>query len=98
MTKRPKLSDLTLPATGGTVTPLDPARPAPKAKSAKQSGPDYKGILAKTDLETWRMLRDLGTEQDRTNGDLLIEAINLLFAKYGKPQIAHAAKPTQRPE
>lgn len=47
-----------------------------------------KTIAGHFDPAVSRQLRAVGLEQDRTVQDLLREAINGLFEKYGKPPIA----------
>ena len=36
----------------------------------------------------WVQLRMLGLEQDKSGQVLLVEAVNLLFKEYAKPQVA----------
>ncbi len=38
--------------------------------------------------DAWRQLRMLGLEQDKSGQVLLVEAVNLLFKEYAKPQVA----------
>ncbi|RMF07764.1 MAG: hypothetical protein D6773_03195 [Alphaproteobacteria bacterium] len=61
---------------GGGKTALPPSRQGKKT------------IAGHFDPAVSRQLRALGLEHDRTVQDLLSEALNGLFEKYGKPPIA----------
>lgn len=47
-----------------------------------------KQVLGYFQTECKKQLKLLGVETEKTEQDLLAEALNLLFAKYGKPTIA----------
>ena len=47
-----------------------------------------KTVAAHFDPAVSRQLKQIGIERDRSTQDLLREAINDLFAKYGRPPIA----------
>lgn len=65
---------------------VDPADRATKRDTKKNT--QTKGQTLRLNREAWRQLRYLATDQDRAAHDLLIEAVNDLFEKYGKPPIA----------
>jgi hypothetical protein len=67
--------------TGATEHPA-PKLPRPKSRVGK------KVISGFFEKEVSRQLSKLAIDQDRTNEDLLREAINDLFAKYHLPSIA----------
>jgi antitoxin-like ribbon-helix-helix protein len=48
----------------------------------------YKSALTKLNIEAWRQLKRLAIDKDKPVSELQREAINLLFAKHGLPQIA----------
>jgi hypothetical protein len=61
---------------------------APKSPSRPKSRVGKKVISGFFEKEVSRQLSKLAIDQDRTNEDLLREAINDLFAKYHLPSIA----------
>jgi hypothetical protein len=76
-----------------------PTRAAKKAASAKtavepvagkrKTQPDgRKGILVRAQPEAWRELKRVAIDNDMTLQDVMIEAINDVLKKYGKPPIA----------
>jgi hypothetical protein len=69
-------------ATGATE------HPSPKSPSRPKSRIGKKVISGFFEKEVSRQLSKLAIDQDRTNEDLLREAINDLFAKYHLPSIA----------
>jgi hypothetical protein len=79
----------TLGATGIFATVPKPARELALAKAAPR--PDRVG---RAPLPFWatapakKQLRMLAAENDTTQQDLMTEALNMLFEKYGKPPIA----------
>jgi hypothetical protein len=90
MTARPSLKALA----GATQTPDRDERPAPSPTAAIRSEPLPR--LAQTRLnsrqvsghfkpEVAHALRLLAAEQDREQQEMLAEALNMLFERYGKP-------------
>jgi hypothetical protein len=79
----------TLGATGA-FAPV-PATSAEAAETKPLARPDRAG---RAPLPFWataaakKQLRFLAAERDSTQQDLMTEALNLLFQKYGKPPIA----------
>jgi hypothetical protein len=78
-----------------------PARPgpaemptaAPRAEAATPVAPSRQGkkaIAAYFDPAVRKQLAMLAVQEERTQADLLAEAINLLFEKYGQSPIAKA--------
>jgi hypothetical protein len=70
-------------------------RLAQKSGVVKPSnGPIKRGRGGKVSIMSWhdpavrQQLKILAAETDKTEQKLIGEALNLLFAKYGKPQIA----------
>lgn len=96
MSKKPSLSaalrsvetrDRLAPAVPSQAAGEDSGGRAPRpAQPPSRQG--KKTIAGHFDPAVSRQLRALGLEQDRTVQDLLSEAINGLFEKYGKPPIA----------
>jgi hypothetical protein len=70
----------TLPA------PAEPAAPKPFAVQPGRVG--KKQVMGYFAGEAKKQLKQLGVDLEKTEQDLLAEALNLLFAKYGKPTIA----------
>lgn len=91
MTKKPDLAEVAAAAgsTRSTTTPpapprdTPPARPLPRKRTACT-----KQIAGHFPAEAAWQLRELAVEQRSTVQGLLGEALNDLFQKYGKPEIA----------
>ena len=47
-----------------------------------------KGVTFYLTTPGWKELRNLSMDEDRSTADLMVEATNLLFEKYGRPRIA----------
>jgi hypothetical protein len=59
---------------------------APSEGSARAEG--KRGQTLRLSPEAWRQLKMLAVERATTSHALLIEAVNALFQKHGKPPIA----------
>ena len=66
-----------------TVEPQE-ARPAPNYRTA-QTRSDTRQIGGHFKAEAAQTLKVIAAEQDRDVQELLAEALNMLFSKYGKP-------------
>lgn len=68
----------------GTLAKVDsPARPG-----VAPSRQGKKGVTFYLTTSSWKELRNLSMDEDRSTADLMVEATNLLFEKYGRPRIA----------
>ena len=67
-----------------------PARGKAGKKAVQKS---YKAALTKLNIDAWRLLKRLSADLDKPVGQLQCDAINLLFAKHGLPQIAERWTP-----
>ncbi len=65
-----------------------PSAEAPRFVTRTPSRVGKKTVAAHFDPAVSRQLKQIGIECDRSTQDLLREAINDLFTKYGKPPIA----------
>ena len=65
-----------------------PSAEAPRFGARTPSRVGKKTVAAHFDPAVSRQLKQIGIERDRSTQDLLREAINDLFTKYGKPPIA----------
>ena len=74
---------------GPVETPAAAAR-AEAATSVAPSRQGKKAIAAYFDPAVRKQLAMLAVQEERTQADLLAEAINLLFEKYGQSPIAKA--------
>lgn len=74
--KKPSLSDLTLSKGRTTVQ---------ATSSATETEPKRRGQTLRLDEGAWKQLKHLATDLEKPSHDLLIEAVNDLFKKYGKP-------------
>jgi antitoxin-like ribbon-helix-helix protein len=61
------------------------ARPAEQAAPEKE---EQRGQTLRLNVRAWRQLKALALEAGKPSHDLLIEAVNDLFQKRGKPPIA----------
>lgn len=109
MTKRGSITEAMRDAGGGRRGSPGPAAPAPATAAEEEEAPARKptqasrvGMRAITvhfPPEVRRQLRVLAAEQDRTMEDVVGEALNLLFAAYGKAEIAPTrARHPEEPE
>lgn len=57
-------------------------------RSPAASKDQTKGQTLRLNLDAWRQLRYMAFDNDVTAHDLLLEAVNDLFKKYGKPPVA----------
>lgn len=57
-------------------------------KRAPKRTEEEKGIFFRVDAAVYKQFRTLAIERGRSQQHLAGEALNLLFAQYGKPQIA----------
>ncbi len=80
--KKPSLSDLKLNKGASTV----PATSAPLTQQTDIT--KRKGQTLRLEEGAWKQLKHLATDLGKPVHDLLIEAVNDLFKKYGKPPIA----------
>jgi len=91
MSKRSKLPKM---AAGGKMAKFAAAKAtaepetsaAPDAAVATKAG--TKKLTLALNRDAWFQLRMLGLEQDKSGQKLLVEAVNLLFKEYAKPQVA----------
>jgi len=94
MSKRTHLAQALQNATRSTESaPVPPAASPPSAETPRfvartPSRVGKKTIAAHFDPAVSRQLKEIGIARDRSTQDLLREAINDLFTKYGKPPIA----------
>jgi hypothetical protein len=98
MTRKTDLVDA-LRSAGGSTRRKDPPPPEqsrPESAAREDSAQPYrqpsrertKPITAHFPKQVRDQLKILGIQQDKTMQDLIAEAFNDLFAKYGKPEIA----------
>lgn len=95
MTKRANLAAALQSATrSGEGAPVSAATTAatsteaPRFVARTPSRVGKKTVAAHFDPAVSRQLKQIGIERDRSTQDLLREAINDLFSKYGRPPIA----------
>lgn len=65
-----------------------PVESLPSENPVSNTAIETKGITIRMSKEVWKELKMLSIEEDKTAQKLLIEAINELFKKYGRPPIA----------
>jgi hypothetical protein len=68
-----------------------PAEPAKKPR-------DFRFMQTRLNMEGWRELTHLSTDQDRSLQSMMIEAVNDLLKKYGRPKVAAGPDATDRNE
>ncbi len=69
-----------------TVAAPSTAANQPRARAASREG--KRGKLVYLTEAAEKQLSYMGLEQDKTQQALMVEAVNLLFAHYGRDQIA----------
>lgn len=86
MTKRASLSAFTAKKPGSDTQ----SRSAEESPQSVQAGAmqKRKGQTLRLTPDAWKQLKFLAIEQERPAHDLLIEAVNDLFQKYGKSSIS----------
>lgn len=67
------------------------AAPVPTSAATKATASAVRNVMVRLSPEAFDQLHDLFYEQRRPKQQLLAEALNDLFVKYGKPPIASAA-------
>lgn len=80
----PSASTETTTTDAGTLAKADPAARSGIAPSRQGK----KGVTFYLTTPGWKELRNLSMDEDRSTADLMVEATNLLFEKYGRPRIA----------
>ena len=99
--KRPSLADSMRQAVAADPPPPTPAPASPPSRRPAQAEPTSrpagfyaatragkKKVTAALDPAAHKQLKGLAVERDATTEALMIEAINDLFQKHGKPPIA----------
>lgn len=91
MAKAKRTNDLASIFTPPVPAPEIAAQPAaaanqPRARAASREG--KRGKLVYLTEAAEKQLSYMGLEQDKTQQALMVEAVNLLFAHYGRDQIA----------
>src|SRR5690348_1535425 len=91
MTTRPSLKALVataepevLPAPASTPAPV-PAAPTSRIARTRVNSRQVSAHFAPEVIQTLRLI---AAEQDREQQDLMAEALNMLFERYGKPALA----------
>jgi len=83
----------TLLADAGGSTRKRQVRPVEHKPASQPSREGTAPITAHFPKEVRNQLKILAVEQDQTMHGLIAEALNDLFAKYGKPELAPATEP-----
>jgi hypothetical protein len=85
---KPDLSTALSEAGGGTRSKRAAPKPQPRPKAAvAPSRGALKPIQINAPFEVYKQIKTMGVEQDKNMHELLFEALNDLFAKYGKPEL-----------
>jgi hypothetical protein len=82
---KPDLSNALAEAGGGTRRKRTAPEPQPRPKASSRGV--LKPIQINAPVEVYKQIRTMGIEQDKNMHELLFEALNDLFAKYGKPEL-----------
>ena len=80
MTKRSSLA--------GFSSPKAPVQPQPQEDKQQEASNNRKGQTLRLSPEAWTQLKYMAFDNSKTAHTLLVEAVNDLFTKYGKPPIA----------
>ena len=86
---KPDPSNALSDAGGGTRRKPVPAapEPQPRPKAAASRRGVLRPIQINVPVEVYKQIRTMGIEQDKNMHELFFEALNDLFAKYGKPEL-----------
>ena len=91
MTSRPSLKALVatsnpeVPPTPASTSEPVPAGPTPRVARTRINSRQVSAHFAPEVVQTLRLI---AAEQDREQQDLMAEALNMLFERYGKPALA----------
>ena len=88
MSRRPSITEAMREAGGGTRAAARDDGPADRAPASQPGRAGTKAITGHFAPEVRAQLKVLSAEQGRTMEDMMAEAFNMLFASYGKPEIA----------
>lgn len=83
-----KLKDETQGPATAPAAPAAPASPAPAPRTGQRDRHGKVNISGFFEKPVRKQLAMLAVEQERNQVDMLAEALNLLFEKYGKSPIA----------
>jgi hypothetical protein len=61
---------------------------ATASADSAEAGERRKGQTVRLSVAAWKQLKFLAIEQEKPAHELLVEAVNLLFHKYGKRTVA----------
>lgn len=89
MTEKPKIDSLGLGKVTGLRTEPEPERPKYDVAPSRQG---KAGIMSYHDPAVAQQLKVLAAEQATTQQDLIAEALNMLFARYNRAQIAQTRR------
>jgi hypothetical protein len=73
-----------------------PVAVPPTTESARTARQVQRSRVGKVSIGVWvdpavrKQLAQIALDQDKDQGDLLVEALNLIFERYGKPPIAQS--------
>ncbi|MDA2930005.1 hypothetical protein MYX84_08685 [Acidobacteria bacterium AH-259-O06] len=81
MSKRGSLAAFTTTKSGASESNRSPTASSPEKHTEKEK---RRGQTLRLSQTAWRQLKFMAVEQERPAHDLLIEAVNDLFEKYGK--------------
>lgn len=88
MAVKAKLSDALAKKPGAAAPEPAPEAPA-KAARAKD---DRKGMTLRLSPEAWKQLKHLAVETGKPAHDLIVDGVNAVFERHGKPMIAEYGK------
>jgi hypothetical protein len=84
MGKRATLSDFTTRKAEAPPPAAEPEAPPPKAPKVD----NRKLMTLRLEAEAWKQLKQLALDTGCTSHDLIVEGVNLVFGKHGRPPIA----------
>ena len=82
MAKRATLSSLT------HKKPAAVEESAPAAPVTKAEGEARKGLIVRLNVQAWKQLKQIALDEGVPAHDLLLEGVNAVFERRGKPPIA----------
>jgi hypothetical protein len=88
MAKRATLTDFTTPKPQAATLGAPEAPAEPTTARAAKTDPRRKGLTLRLSEPAWKQLKILAVQEGRHAHDLIIDGVNAVFEKHGKPPIA----------
>jgi hypothetical protein len=88
MAKRATLTDFTTPKPQAATPGAAPEAPAEPTTARAAKADPRRGLTLRLSEPAWKQLKILAVQEGRHAHDLIIDGVNAVFEKHGKPPIA----------